>query len=132
MTNKARKETKKNKNIQISVAQMHVLSTFNNIIISLTQPNGNTVYQCSSGMVGASGSKKASSYFASMVTRKVMEFATTHKTQTMFVIFKGPGINGRDAVVKVLNEYSSIVIYSLQDVTPVPHNGCRSRKRRRT
>lgn len=133
MANKAKYNKKSKKNTKvISVAEIHVLSTFNNIIISLTDPNGNLLAHCSSGMVGASGSKKASSYFASMVINRILNEAKNFGVKALSVLFKGPGVNGRDAVVKVLNENAdSCAITSLKDFTPVPHNGCRSRKRRR-
>lgn len=133
MANKASYNKKSKKNMRVvSVAEVHVLSTFNNIIISLTDPSGNLLSQCSSGMAGASGSKKASSYYASMVINRVLEAARGFSVKAISVIFKGPGINGRDAVVKVLNENANnFAITSLKDFTPVPHNGCRSRKRRR-
>ena len=133
MANKASYNKKSKKNTRVvSVAEVHVLSTFNNIIISLTDPSGNLLSQCSSGMAGASGSKKASSYYASMVINRVLEAARGFSVKAISVIFKGPGINGRDAVVKVLNENANnFAITSLKDFTPVPHNGCRSRKRRR-
>jgi small subunit ribosomal protein S11 len=125
------KKSKKNTKV-ISVAEIHVLSTFNNIIVSLTDPSGNLLSQYSSGMVGASGSKKASSYFASMVISRILDAARIFNVKALSVIFKGPGINGRDAVVKVLNENANnFAITSLKDFTPVPHNGCRARKRRR-
>ena len=127
-----KKGKKSQKKIDLGSAEIHVLSTFNNIIVSLTDHAGNLFYQCSSGMVGASGSKKASSYFASMVINKVLEKARLVNVKAISVVFKGPGINGRDAVVKVLNENgNNFAITSLKDFTPVPHNGCRSRKRRR-
>jgi small subunit ribosomal protein S11 len=133
MANKASYNKKNKKNIKVvSVAEIHVLSTFNNIIISLTDPSGNLLSQCSSGMVGASGSKKASSYFASMVINRILDAAKLFNVKAISVAFKGPGINGRDAVVKVLNENANnFAITSLKDFTPVPHNGCRARKRRR-
>lgn len=134
MANKTAYNKKNKKNLKVvSVAEVHVLSTFNNIIISLTDPSGNLLSQCSSGMVGASGSKKASSYFASMVINKILDAARTFSVKALSVSFKGPGINGRDAVVKVLNENANnFAITSFKDFTPVPHNGCRSRKRRRS
>ena len=133
MANKTYTKKQSKKNIKVvSVGEVHVLSTFNNIIVSLTDPSGNLLSQSSSGMVGASGSKKSSSYFASIVINKILDVAKLYNVKALSVIFKGPGINGRDAVVKVLNENANnFAITSLKDFTPVPHNGCRSRKRRR-
>lgn len=133
MASKTSYNKKNKKNIRVvNVGEIHVLSTFNNIIISLTDPSGNLLSQCSSGMAGASGSKKASSYFASMVIHRILDAAKTFGVKALSVVFKGPGINGRDAVVKVLNENANnFAITSLKDFTPVPHNGCRARKRRR-
>lgn len=133
MANKTSYNKKSKKNIRVvNVGEIHVLSTFNNIIVSLTDPSGNLLAQCSSGMAGASGSKKASSYFASIVINRILDAAKTFSVKALSVVFKGPGINGRDAVVKVLNENANnFAITSLKDFTPVPHNGCRSRKRRR-
>jgi small subunit ribosomal protein S11 len=133
MANKTYTKKQSKKNIKVvSVGEVHVLSTFNNIIVSLTDPSGNLLSQSSSGMVGASGSKKSSSYFASIVINKILDAAKLYNVKALSVIFKGPGINGRDAVVKVLNENANnFAITSLKDFTPVPHNGCRSRKRRR-
>jgi small subunit ribosomal protein S11 len=138
MANKTSYNKKSKKTARaINLAEVYVLSTFNNMIISLTDASGNVVAQCSSGMVGASGSKKASSYYASMVINNILSKAEAFSIKAVSVIFRGPGINGRDAVVKVLNEYvnrntNNFAITCLKDFTPVPHNGCRSRKRRRT
>jgi small subunit ribosomal protein S11 len=133
MSNKTSNEKKHKKHSKvITSGEIRVLSTFNNVIVSLSDQNGNILYQCSSGMAGASGSKKSSGYYAGIVIGKVLESAKVFNMKAIAVTFRGAGINGRDAVVKVLNENAdNFAITSLRDCTPVPHNGCRSRKRRR-
>lgn len=130
-TKKHSKKNKKEKKI-VPAAEIKVLATFNNTIISLTDPNGNVLYQCSAGRLGASGSKKASSHFANQVIDKVLEAAKSFSVKLLTVVFKGPGINGRDAVAKTLHENTNTFnVTTLKDMTPIPHNGCRARKRRR-
>jgi small subunit ribosomal protein S11 len=129
-----KKHSKKNKKDikTCNQGELKVLATFNNTIISLTDTNGNVLYQCSAGRLGASGSKKASSHFASQVIENVLENAKKLSVKLLTVVFKGPGINGRDAVAKTLHENSNVFnVTTLKDMTPIPHNGCRARKRRR-
>lgn len=123
-----RKKVKRN----LSVGEIKVYATFNNVIISLVDQAGNVIKQSSSGAVGASGPKKSSSYYASMVINKVLDFAYSIGVRVLSVTFKGPGINARDSVVKALSgSLNKFAISFLRDITPVPHNGCRPRKRRR-
>lgn len=109
--------------------QVHVHSTFNNTIISITDEKGNVVAWASSGSAGFKGSRKSTPYAAQIATEKVMTQAKDFGLKRVEVFVKGVG-NGRESAIRALVA-AGIDIALIKDVTGVPHNGCRPRKPRR-
>jgi small subunit ribosomal protein S11 len=106
-----------------------VKSTFNNTIITLTDPNGNVVAWGSGGTAGFTGSRKSTPYAAQLAAENAAAQAMENGMRSVEVLVKGPG-SGREAAIRALQS-SGLRILSLRDVTPVPHNGCRARRRPR-
>jgi len=115
------------KNIVSGVA--HVNSTFNNTVITITDAQGNTISWSSSGTKGFKGSRKSTPYAAQMAAEDAGEKAKEHGMKTLEVEVKGPG-SGRESALRALQSIG-FTITSIRDVTPIPHNGCRPKKRRR-
>lgn len=107
----------------------HVKATFNNTIISITDPSGHVVSWASAGKVNFSGSRKSSAFAATVAAQDAAKGAQTVGMKEVEVNLKGPGA-GRESAVRGLQS-SGLLITAIRDVTPVPHNGCRPRKRRR-
>jgi small subunit ribosomal protein S11 len=107
----------------------YVYSTFNNTIITLTDPNGNALSWGSAGGSGFKGSRKSTPYAAQIAAERAARAAMEHGLRQVEVFVRGPG-SGREAAVRAL-QASGIMILSIRDVTPIPHNGCRPPKRRR-
>ncbi|MEZ0223377.1 MAG: 30S ribosomal protein S11 [Alphaproteobacteria bacterium] len=122
---KARKKTSKN----ITAAVAHVNSTFNNTIVTITDAQGNTVSWASAGHLGFKGSRKSTPYAAQMAAEDAGKKAKEHGVKTLEVLVKGPG-SGRESALRALQSVG-FNITSIVDITPVPHNGCRPRKKRR-
>jgi small subunit ribosomal protein S11 len=114
---------------QMSSAQVHVFASFNNTIITVTDQQGNTVCWGSAGSAGFKGSRKSTPFAARLATEQVMKTAQGFGIQEVDIIVKGPG-PGREASIRAVQGLG-IVVRSISDVTPVPHNGCRPPKRRR-
>lgn len=114
---------------QIPQGRAYVHASFNNTIVSLTDPNGNVVAWASAGNCGFRGPKKATPYAASMIVKKLAERAEPFGLKDVHVFVTGIG-NGRDGAVRALNG-SGFNVLSIKDTTPVPHNGCRPRRARR-
>ena len=112
-----------------AVGQAHVHSSFNNIIISLTNSTGQVISWSSAGKMGFRGSKKNTPYAAQMAAETAAKAALVHGLKSVDVMVKGPG-SGREAAIRAL-QACGIDVTSIRDVTPVPHNGCRPPKRRR-
>ena len=112
-----------------AVGQAHVHSSFNNIIISLTNSTGQVISWSSAGKMGFRGSKKNTPYAAQMAAETAAKAALVHGLKSVDVMVKGPG-SGREAAIRAL-QACGIDVVSIKDVTPVPHNGCRPPKRRR-
>ena len=128
----AKKSTSSNKKRLVkveAVGQAHVHSSFNNIIISLTNSTGQVISWSSAGKMGFRGSKKNTPYAAQMAAETAAKAALVHGLKTVDVFVKGPG-SGREAAIRAL-QACGIDVVSIKDVTPVPHNGCRPPKRRR-
>jgi len=127
MAQKRKGVKKVKKNIPAGVA--HIQTSFNNTIITITDPNGNVVAWASSGSCGFKGSRKGTPYAAQIaaetVAKKVMEMGM----KQIDVFIKGPG-SGRETAIRAL-QAAGLEINLIKDVTPVPHNGCRPPKRRR-
>ena len=122
---KARKKEKKN----ISHGAAHIKSTFNNTIVTITDLDGNTISWASAGNVGFKGSRKSTPFAAQLAAEAASRKAQEHGVRRVDVEVKGPG-SGRETAIRSL-QASGLEIIGIKDVTPVPHNGCRPRKRRR-
>ena len=122
-----RPRRRERKNIASGVA--HVNATFNNTMITITDAQGNAIAWSSAGAQGFKGSRKSTPYAAQMAAEDVGNKAKDHGMQTLEVQVKGPG-SGRESALRALQAVG-LNITSIRDVTPIPHNGCRPRKRRR-
>ncbi len=107
----------------------HVKATFNNTIVSITDPSGNVLAWASAGKVNFSGSRKSSAFAATVAAQNAAKIAQNHGMKEVEVLLKGPGA-GRESAVRGLQS-SGLIITLIKDRTPIPHNGCRPRKRRR-
>lgn len=122
-----RTRKKERKNISSGIA--HVNSTFNNTLITITDVQGNAISWSSAGGQGFKGSRKSTPYAAQVAAEDAGKKAQEHGMKTLSVQVKGPG-SGRESALRALQTVG-FNITSIQDVTPIPHNGCRPRKRRR-
>lgn len=121
---------KKKKTRQASAAGVaHVQSTFNNTIVSISDPAGNVISWCSGGKAGFKGSRKSTSFAAQIIAQRAGTEARNQGMQKVEVWVKGPG-SGRESAVRAL-QGTGMTITAIRDVTPIPHNGCRPPKRRR-
>ncbi|KGF05988.1 30S ribosomal protein S11 [Arcanobacterium sp. S3PF19] len=120
---------RRNARKNIAVGQAHIKSTFNNTIVSITDPNGEVIAACSSGMVGFKGSRKSTPYAAQLAAENAARRAMDHGMKKVDVFVKGPG-SGRETAIRSLTA-SGLEVTSISDVTPQAHNGCRPPKRRR-
>ena len=109
--------------------QAHIQSSFNNTIVTLTDANGNALSWASAGGLRFRGPTKSTPYAAQMAAETATKAALPHGLKTVEVFVKGPG-SGREAAIRALSA-SGLQVVSIEDVTPVPHNGCRPPKRRR-
>ena len=123
----ARARKKEKKNVVVGVA--HVAATFNNTIITITDGQGNTVSWSSAGSMGFKGSRKSTPYAAQMAAEDAGKKAVEHGMRTLEVEVSGPG-SGRESALRALQTVG-LLVTSIRDVTPIPHNGCRPRKKRR-
>lgn len=108
---------------------VHIQATFNNTIVNITDPNGNTVSWCSAGVRGFKGSRKSTPFAAQLVAEEAARKAMDHGMKAVGVHVKGPG-SGRESALRAIAN-SGLKITFIRDVTPIPHNGCRPPKRRR-
>jgi small subunit ribosomal protein S11 len=113
----------------IPAGRAYIQSTFNNTIVTLTDPQGNVIAWGSSGTAGFKGSRKGTPYAAQLAARDAARKGMEHGLRQVEVYVRGPG-SGREAAIRSL-QGSGLAITSIRDVTPIPHNGCRPRKRRR-
>lgn len=113
----------------ITVGQAHIKSTFNNTIVSITDTRGNVISWQSAGTVGFKGSRKSTPFAAQMAAEKAAKMAMEHGLKKVSVFVKGPG-SGRETAIRSL-QAAGLEVASIQDCTPIPHNGCRQVKRRR-
>ncbi len=112
----------------ITVGQAHIKSTFNNTIISISDTRGNVISWQSAGTVGFKGSRKSTPFAAQMAAEQAAKLAMEHGLKKVAVFVKGPG-SGRETAIRSL-QAAGLEVASVQDCTPVPHNGCRLAKRR--
>ena len=124
----ARKPRKKDKK-SIAVGQAHIKSTFNNTIVSITDPQGAVISWASSGAVGFKGSRKSTPFAAQLAAESAARQAQEHGMKKVDVYVKGPG-SGRETAIRSL-QAAGLEVGSINDVTPQAHNGCRPPKRRR-
>jgi len=128
-TKAAKKGTRKRERKSVPHGVAHVQATFNNTIVTITDPAGGAICWSSAGRIGYKGSRKGTPYAAQLAARNAAEQAQEHGVRSVDVELKGPGA-GRESAIRALAA-SGIEIKSIKDVTPIPHNGCRPPKRRR-
>jgi small subunit ribosomal protein S11 len=124
---KARVKRREKKNIASGVA--HVNASFNNTMITITDAQGNAISWSSSGAMGFKGSRKSTPYAAQVAAEDAGRKAQEHGMRTIEIAVSGPG-SGRESALRAL-QACGLQVTSIRDVTPIPHNGCRPRKRRR-
>ncbi|HET6477826.1 MAG TPA: 30S ribosomal protein S11 [Dehalococcoidales bacterium] len=129
MAQKKRAKTRRRERKNIPAGKAYIQSSFNNTIVTLTDPEGNVISWGSSGTSGFKGSRKGTPYAAQMAAREAVRKAMMHGLRQVEVYVKGPG-SGREAAIRSLQS-SGLYITGIKDVTPIPHNGCRPPKRRR-
>lgn len=115
------------KNVAAGVA--HINSTFNNTLVTITDTNGNAIAWSSCGAKGFKGSRKSTPYAAQVAADDAARKAMEHGMKSVDIVVMGPG-SGRESAIRAFNAVG-LVVTSIKDVTPLPHNGCRARKRRR-
>lgn len=113
----------------ISSGVVHVNSSFNNTMITITDAQGNAISWSSAGTMGFKGSRKSTPYAAQVAAEDAAKKAQEHGVQTVEVNVRGPG-SGRESALRAL-QAAGLTVTSIRDVTPIPHNGCRPPKRRR-
>ncbi|KQL47142.1 30S ribosomal protein S11 [Brevibacillus choshinensis] len=123
----ARTRRRDRKNVEVGVA--HIRSTFNNTIVTITDPHGNAISWSSAGSLGFKGSRKSTPFAAQMAAESAARVAMEHGMRSLEVSVKGPGA-GREAAIRSL-QATGLEVNMIKDVTPIPHNGCRPPKRRR-
>jgi small subunit ribosomal protein S11 len=127
MAKKIRTKKKEKKNIPSGV--VHIQSTFNNTIVTITDPAGNVVAWSSAGVQGFKGSRKSTPFAAQLAAEDAVKKAMEHGMKNVEVYVKGPGA-GRESALRSL-QAAGLNVSVIKDVTPIPHNGCRPPKRRR-
>ena len=126
---KAKKPKKKKVNLGITSGLAHIQATFNNTIVTITDPKGNVISWASAGMVGFKGSRKSTPFAAQLTAKSAADKATELGLREVKVFVKGPGA-GRESAIRSL-QAAGLQVNMIKDVTPIPHNGCRPPKRRR-
>jgi small subunit ribosomal protein S11 len=124
-TTRVKRSERKN----IAVGQAHIKSTFNNTVVTITDPKGDTIAWKSAGTVGFKGSRKSTPFAAQMAAEACAKLAQEHGVKKVAVFAKGPG-SGRETAIRTL-QANGLELTGITDVTPMPHNGVRQRKRRR-
>jgi small subunit ribosomal protein S11 len=128
-TKKSSSKTKKKDKKVITHGVMFIHSTFNNTIITITDPEGRVLTWASGGMVGFKGSRKSTPFAAQLAAEKALKDAENFGLRTLDVRVKGPGA-GRESAIRSIGS-TPLQVRSIKDVTPIPHNGCRPPKKRR-
>ena len=122
-------KTRKKERKVIPSGHAFIQSSFNNTVVTLTDPEGNVLSWGSSGTAGFKGSRKGTPYAAQLAAQDAVKKAASYGLRQVDVFVKGPG-SGREAAIRALQS-SGLAIASIKDITPIPHNGCRPPKRRR-
>ncbi len=128
-TKKKRTKTRRRERKSIPAGRAYIQATFNNTIVTLTDPEGNVIAWGSSGTAGFKGSRKGTPYAAQLAAQEAARRGMEHGLRQVDVYVKGPG-SGREAAIRSLQS-AGLGITSIRDVTPIPHDGCRPPKRRR-
>ena len=129
-TNKKTTTTRKRKELKkVDKGQVHIQSSFNNTLVTVTDLQGNALSQSSAGALGFKGSRKGTPFAAQMATETAVKAAKEHGLRTVEVYVKGPGAGRESAIRAIAN--CEVEITLIADVSPIPHNGCRPPKRRR-
>ena len=123
------KKTRKKEKKIVSHGVMFIYSTFNNTIVTITDKDGNVLTWASGGMVGFKGSRKSTPFAAQLAAEKALREAENFGIKTLDIRVKGPG-GGRESAIRTVGS-TSFKVKSIKDITPLPHNGCRPRKKRR-
>lgn len=129
MPQKKRAKGKRRERKSVPVGRAYIQSTFNNTIVTLTDPQGNVIAWGSSGTAGFKGSRKGTPYAAQLAANDAVRKAREHGLRQVEIFIKGPG-SGREAAIRALQS-AGLYITGIREVTPIPHNGCRPPKRRR-
>jgi small subunit ribosomal protein S11 len=124
---KVKKKKKVRKNVAIGV--VHINATFNNTIVTVTDPSGNVIAWSTSGAKGFKGSRKSTPFAAQIAAEDAVRKAMEHGLRSASVLVKGPG-SGRESALRAIAN-AGVRVTSIRDVTPIPHNGCRPPKKRR-
>lgn len=127
--NKGQTKTKKKEVVRIENGLIYVQSTFNNTIVTATDNDGNVLNWSSAGIAGFKGTKKSTPFAATMAMNNLLEKIKPIGLRKIKVLVSGVG-SGRDAAIRALNS-ANLEIAGIQDITPIPHNGCRAKKARR-
>jgi len=125
----ARPRTRRRERRSVPQGRAYIYSTFNNTLVSLTDPQGNVIATASAGTVGFKGSRKGTAFAAQRAAEQVARKGMDSGLRQVDVLIKGPGA-GREAAIRSL-QGAGLFVTSIRDVTPIPHNGCRPPKRRR-
>jgi len=126
---KVQKSKSKKKHRQIPAGVAHIRATFNNTIVTIADPQGNVVAWSTSGACGFKGSKKSTPFAAQVASEIAAKKALEHGMKTVEVYVKGPG-SGRESAIRAL-QAAGLTVTVIKDITPIPHNGCRPKKKRR-
>jgi small subunit ribosomal protein S11 len=121
---------KKKKNIKLAYGLLHVQTTPNNTIVTLTDENGNKVLGGGTGLVGYKGSKQSTPYAAEVLTKEILSEAKNYGLNQIAIIFKGTGLS-RDGVFKAVNDLGGIDITFIKEATPIQFGGCKGKRQRR-
>ena len=124
-----RRSAKKKEKKNVPIGRVYIKATFNNTIITVTDEKGNVIAWCSSGARGFRGAKKGTAYAAQIAAEAALRDAMSHGLKEVSIFSRGPG-SGKDAAIRTVNNMG-LRVRLIRDITPVPHNGCRPRKRRR-
>ena len=124
-----RPRTRRKERKSVPIGRAYIQSTFNNTLITLTDPSGNVLAWGSAGTVGFSGSRKSTAFAAQRAAEDAARKGREHGLRQIEVYVRGPGA-GREAAIRSL-QAMGLAVTSIRDVTPIPHNGCRPRKKRR-
>ncbi len=127
---KSKNTAKKKKNIKLAYGLLHVQTSPNNTIVTLTDENGNKVLGGGTGLVWYKGSKQSTPYAAEVLTKEILQEAKNYGLNQIAVIFKGTGLS-RDGVFKAINDLGAIDITFIKEATPIQFGGCKGKRQRR-